>query len=150
VEDFFTGPGCTVLDPDEVVTEIQVPEPPAGSVGVYEKHSLRRMDVAVVGVAVLLVPDGEMCGDVKVALSAVAPTPMRARAAEDILRGRRPTRELIGAAARAAAEESRPLTDIRASAEFRRETVEQLTARVIYEVLERAKLEIGSDEAVAD
>ncbi len=143
VEDFFTGPGCTVLEPDELVAEIRVPEPPTGSVGVYEKHSLRRMDVAMVGVAALLVPEGDTCGDIKIALSAVAPTPMRAKKAEDVLRGRTPTRELIAAAARAAAEESRPVTDIRGSAESRREIVEQLTARVVHQALKLAKLEIG-------
>lgn len=143
VEDFFTGPGCTVLEPDEIVAEVQVPEPPAGSVGIYEKHSLRRMDVALVGVAALLVLEGDTCGNIKIALSAVAPTPMRARRAEDILRGLAPTEDLIAAAARAAAEESRPVTDIRGSAESRTEMVEALTSRVISEALKVAKLEIG-------
>ncbi len=148
VEDFFTGPGCTVLEPGEIVVEIQVPEPPAGSAGVYEKHSLRRMDVAMVGVAALVVPDrstGEgvdLCGDVKIALSAVAPTPIRARKAEAVLRGVTPTRDLIAAAARAAAEESRPVTDIRGTAEARRSIVEKLTAQVLAQALKGAKLEV--------
>ena len=142
VEDFFTGPGCTVLEPGEIVAEIQVPEPPAGSAGVYEKHSLRRMDVAMVGVAALVAPAGETCGDIRIALSAVAPTPMRARKAEDVLRGLAPTVDLIAAAARAAAEESRPVTDIRGTAESRRKTVETLTARAIHQALKVARLEL--------
>jgi carbon-monoxide dehydrogenase medium subunit len=149
VEDFFTGPGCTVLAPDEIVVEILVPEPPAGSAGVYEKHSLRRMDVAVVGVATLVVPDSGAgggvgrFGDIKIALSAVAPTPIRARKAEDILRGQAPTEDLIAAAARAAAGESRPITDIRASADSRKDMVEVLTAQVIHQALKAAKLAAG-------
>ena len=150
VEDFFTGPGCTVLAPGEIVAEIQVPEPPAGSAAVYEKHSLRRMDVAMVGVAALVVPErgaGEgpgVCGDIKIALSAVAPTPMRARNAEAVLRGAAPTHDLIAAAARAAAEESRPITDIRGKAETRRSIVEKLTAQVVLQAMKGAKLEVGS------
>ncbi len=142
VEDFFTGPGCTVLEPGEIVAEIRVPEPPARSAAVYEKHSLRRMDVAMVGVAALAVPAGEACGDIKIALSAVAPTPIRATEAEGVLRGKTPTEDLIAAAARAAAQESRPITDIRGTADSRRAIVEALTARVIRQALKAAKLEV--------
>lgn len=140
VEDFFVGPGRTVLQPDEIVVEIQVPEPSAGSAAAYEKHSLRRMDVAMVGVAVLVVPEGEICGDIKIALSAVAPTPIRAKKAEGVLRGMAPGEGLIAEAARAAAEEARPITDIRGSAESRRQIVRDLTARVVRQALTAAKL----------
>lgn len=140
VEDFFTGPGATVLVPDEVVAELWVPEPPAGAGGAYQKHSLRRMDVAMVGVAALVVPDGETCGDVRIVLSAVAPTPMRARRAEGVLRGQVPTEALLEAAAREAAGESRPITDIRGSAESRKTIVETLTGQVIRQALRAAKL----------
>jgi carbon-monoxide dehydrogenase medium subunit len=149
VESFFTGPGSTVLASDEIAAEIMVPEPPSGSAGVYEKHSLRRMDVAMVGVAALVVPkpgaDGGAgaCGDIKIVLSAVAPTPIRAGKAEHILRGRVPTEDAIGEAARAAAAESRPITDIRGSAESRRQLVETLTNRVIHQALRAAKLGVG-------
>ncbi len=142
VADFFTGPGCTVLTPGEIVAEIFVPEPPKGSSAVYEKHSLRRMDVAMVGVAALVVPEGQVCGDVKIALSAVAPTPIRATAAESILRGQIPTEDLIEAAARAAAQESRPITDLRGSAASRRAIVETLTGRLLHQALKAAKLEV--------
>ena len=140
VEDFFTGPGSTVLEPEEIVVEIQVPEAPADSAGVYEKYSLRRMDVAMVGVASLVIPDGEICGDVRIALSAVAPTPIRARKAEEVLRRAAPTEKVVAAAARAAAEEARPITDIRGSAASRREIVQQLTAEVLRRSLTAAKL----------
>ncbi|MFH0915400.1 MAG: xanthine dehydrogenase family protein subunit M [bacterium] len=139
VEAFFTGPGSTVLEPDEVVAELRIPEPPLGG-GAYEKHSLRRMDVAMVGVAALIVPEGEACGDVRIVLSAVAPTPIRAKKAESILRGQVPMEALIEEAARAAAEESRPITDLRGSAQSRRNIVETLTNQVIHQALRAAKL----------
>ena len=90
------------------MAEIVVPEPPARSAAAYEKHSLRRMDVAFVGVAALVVPGDGAIAEIKIALSAVAPTPIRAAAAEELLRGQAPTEELIAAAARAAAEAARP------------------------------------------
>jgi carbon-monoxide dehydrogenase medium subunit len=143
VEDFFVGPGETVLQPGEIAVEILVPEQPSGSAAAYEKHSLRRMDVALVGVAVLVVPvDGTM-GDVKIALSAVAPTPIRATEAESVLRGQVPTSGLIAEAARAAAAASCPITDIRAGAELRREWVETLTDRVVRLALRAAKMGVA-------
>ena len=143
VEDFFTGPGSTILQTGEVVAEIVVPEPPAGSAAVYEKHSLRRMDVAMVGVAALVVPEGDLVGDVKIVLSAVAPTPIRARKAEDILRGQTPTAGLIAEAARAAAQEARPISDIRGSAESRKSIVEALTGQVVHQAVKAAKLKVA-------
>jgi carbon-monoxide dehydrogenase medium subunit len=140
VEDFFTGPGRTVLEPDELVAELLIPEPPAGSGGVYEKYSLRRMDVAMVGVAGLVVPDGDVCGDIRIVLSAVAPTPIRATKAESVLRGQAPTEALIAEAARTAAEESRPITDIRGTVESRKNIVEVLTSQVIHQALKATKL----------
>lgn len=140
VEDFFTGPGATVLGPGEVVAELWIPEPPAGAGAAYQKHSLRRMDVAMVGVAALVVPAGEACGDIRIALSAVAPTPMRAKRAESVLRGQVPTEALLETAAREAAGESRPITDIRGSAESRKNIVETLTGQVIRQALRAAKL----------
>jgi carbon-monoxide dehydrogenase medium subunit len=140
VEDFFAGPGRTVLEPDELVAELLIPEPPAGSGGVYEKHSLRRMDVAMVGAAALVVPDGEACGDIRIVLSAVAPTPIRATKAESVLRSHVPTEVLIAEAARTAADESRPITDIRGTAESRKNIVEVLTSQVIHQALKAARL----------
>jgi carbon-monoxide dehydrogenase medium subunit len=140
VEDFFTGPGCTVLGPDELVAELLIPEPPAGSGGVYEKYSLRRMDVAMVGVAALVVPDGEACGDIRIVLSAVAPTPIRATKAESVLRSHVPAEALVAGAARTAAEESWPITDIRGTAQSRKHIVEVLTSQVIHQALKAAKL----------
>ena len=161
VEDFFVGPGSTVLGPGELVAEVFVPEPPPGSGGAYDKYSLRRMDVAVVGAAALVVPEqgpaaaggaggarpGDpatpaIIGDIRIVLSAVAPTPIRVRGAEAVLRGRSPSLTLIEEAACVAAEESRPITDIRGSAELRKTMVPVMTTRVILQALRAAKLEV--------
>jgi carbon-monoxide dehydrogenase medium subunit len=126
LEDFFTGPGKTVLAVDELVTELLLPPPPPGTRKVYIKHGRRKaMELATVGVAVTLNTD------VKIVLGAVAPTPIRARRAEHLLRGKTLTGELIAQAAKAAADESRPISNVRASADYRREMVEVLTRRAL-------------------
>ena len=128
VEDFFLGPGRTVLKPGDVVTEIVVPPPPPGTRKIYIKHGRRKaMELATVGVAVTHVPGAET----RIVLGAVAPTPLRARHAEDLLRGKRLTDELIDKAAQAAVAESRPISNVRSSAEYRREMVGVLTRRAL-------------------
>ncbi|MDT3700968.1 MAG: xanthine dehydrogenase family protein subunit M [Thermincola sp.] len=139
VEEFFAGPGRTVLHPGEVVAEIQIPVPLPGSGGAYDKHSLRRMDVAIVGVGTTVVMDGEICTDVRIALSAVAPTPVRAKRAEACLRGQAPTAELIEKAAGIAREEITPITDIRGTAEYRKKTVAALAQKVIKQAFQEVR-----------
>jgi carbon-monoxide dehydrogenase medium subunit len=134
VEDFFTGPEETVLQADEILTEIKVPNLPPQSNGVYLKHTLRRaMDIAIIGVAVVVTLDGggKGCKDAKIALGTVAPTPIRAKGAEDVLRGQEMSEELIEKAARIAAEESHPRDSVRGSAWYRRKMVEVLTRRAL-------------------
>jgi len=141
LEDLFAGPGKTVLRPDELLTLIRVLEAPPQTGGAYLKHTLRKaMDRAIVSVAVCLTlnPSLKKCEEIKIVLGAVAPTPMRARRAEDRLRGQRVDEGAIQEASMAAAEESRPVTDIRGSAEYRREMTSVLTAKAIHKALERA------------
>ena len=135
LEDFFTGPGKTVLKPDELVTGLRVP-PPAPKTGkIYIKHGRRKaMELATVGVAVTISEK-----DVKIVLGAVAPTPIRARKAEAILRNEKPSKDLIERAAKAAVEESRPITNVRASAEYRRDMVGILTRRALEQALKNLK-----------
>jgi carbon-monoxide dehydrogenase medium subunit len=92
-----------------------------------------------VGVAVALTVDGDRCREVRIALGAVAPTPIRAREAEACLRDRAIDDGLIAAAARAAMNESRPIGNVRASAEYRRQMVAVLTRRALGEALELAR-----------
>jgi CO/xanthine dehydrogenase FAD-binding subunit len=133
--DFFVGPRRTVLEPGEILQSILVPTPKTGCRGIYLKFSPRHsMDLAIVGVAVTGVEDSGVCKNVRIALGAVAPTPMRARKAEVVLSGQRLTPETVEAAARAAREECRPIDDHRASADYRRDMVYMLVRRAINQV----------------
>lgn len=136
LEEFFTGPGETVLKTGELLLEIQVPVPPPETRGVYLKHSRSAIDLATVGVAVIMtLESGRVCRDVKIVLGAVAPTPIRAQKAEEILRGHRVDQTLSEQAARAAAGEAQPITDVRASAEYRKEMIRVLTRQAIEQVI---------------
>jgi carbon-monoxide dehydrogenase medium subunit len=129
---FFQGPGKSSAGSNGILTEIDVPYPPAGSQSVYLKHAVRgAMDIAMVGVAVLITPDAgkNNIQDVRIGLGAVAPTPMRATKTEALLRGKPLTATLLKEAAALAASESSPISDQRSSAEYRRWIVEALTRR---------------------
>lgn len=140
LEDFFTGPGKTVLAPGELVTEVAVPAPAPRTGKHYIKHGRRKaMELATVGVAVSLTLERERCGEIRIALGAVAPTPIRARAAEDALRGRPLDGATIGATARIAMGECRPISNVRGSADYRREMVGVLTVRAIERAREAAR-----------
>ncbi len=135
-EDFFLGPGECVLDTEEIMTEIQVPGTPAHTWGVYLKLPARTaIDIAVVGVAVILRLEAGKIVDGKIVLGAVAPTPVRAGKAEEILKGKVVSDGLIEKAAQAAAEEAEPISDIRGSADYRREMVKVLTGRALKQVI---------------
>jgi carbon-monoxide dehydrogenase medium subunit len=134
LENFFTGPGSTVLGEGDILVEIQVPVPKPNTRAMYLKHGARgTIDLAMMGVAVAITFEagGEVCSDIKIALGAVAPTPMRAYTAEQLLRGKKIDDNLIEQSAEAAAEESRPITDVRAPMDYRREMVKVFTRRAI-------------------
>ncbi len=134
VEQFFLGPGVSVLKAGEILTEIQVPNPPPHTRGVYLKLPARTaIDIAVVGVAVVVTLDtkGVNIADAKIVLGAVAATPIRARQAEDIIKGKALDDELIQKAAQAAADEAKPISDVRGSASYRKEMVKVLTNRAL-------------------
>ena len=139
VEEFFTGPGETLLSEDELVVEVQVPNMPLHSGGVYLKQMIRRaMDLAIVGVAAVMTSDGGVCKDIKIVLGAVAPTPIRASKAEQVLKGKMPEDSLIEEAAKKAAGEARPISDIRSSLEYRKAMVEVLTRKAVKQAWEKA------------
>ncbi|MFH1349933.1 MAG: FAD binding domain-containing protein [Pseudomonadota bacterium] len=135
VEDFFKGPEETLLDQLELVTGVEIPPKGPDESGTYIKHTYRgAMDLALVGIAVYLAVDSEknMCRDIRIAMGAVGPVPMRARKAEEVLRGKTLTDDLIETAAKTASEESNP----RSFPEYKREMVMVLTKRAIKKSLE--------------
>ncbi|MEK6752035.1 MAG: xanthine dehydrogenase family protein subunit M [Chloroflexota bacterium] len=128
--DFFTGPGKSVLQPGELLKEITLP-PPVGQT-IYLKHSPRAyMDIAVVGVAVRILLEGDVCREARVVLGAVAPVPLCAHQSEEILAGQTLTDKRILQAAKTAAQECSPIDDVRGAAWYRRRMVEVLLKRGI-------------------
>ena len=142
VEDFFAGPEASVLSADEILSHVSIPNPPENSGGAYLKLMRRNaMDLALVGVAAWLRLDSEkkVCKEARIALGAVAPTPLRALGAEEVLLNKEPDEHLAIETGNIAAEEARPISDIRASKAYRTEMVRVLTKRAVMEALKRAK-----------
>lgn len=133
LEDFFRGPGQTNMTDDEILTEIMIPKTSPRLVGEYIKFSPREMmDLAYVGVAVACtLGEQERCQGVRIVLGAVAPTPVRARRAEAAVEGQALTEALAEKVGEIAAEESKPITDVRSSADYRRAMVAAMTKRAL-------------------
>lgn len=139
LQDFYTGLKKTALKPDEIVTAIQVP-PAAGNVRAsYMAHTVRKaMDLAIVGAAVKLVLDEfGVCAEAEIALGAVDVTCVRAPKAEAVLIGQKITPKLAAQAGELAMEDCHPITDVRASAEYRRDMVRVFTKRCVLKTAER-------------
>ncbi|MCJ8056075.1 xanthine dehydrogenase family protein subunit M [Shinella curvata] len=135
--EFFTGPGKTVLAKGEIVTGITVPPAGDNSGKAYIKHGRRKaMELSTVGVAVSLSMDDGVCSDIRIALGAVGATVLRAPAAEAMLRGTRLDAATVKSAADKAMEECTPISNVRASADYRRDMVGVLTGRAINQALE--------------
>jgi CO/xanthine dehydrogenase FAD-binding subunit len=133
VEQIFSGPGQTTLEPGEILVSILLPAPVPRSAAKYLRFTPRReMDIAIAGVGawIGLGPDGAIAA-ARVVLASVAPTPVRAASAEQRLIGERPTRALLEEAGRLAAGDARPISDTRGSADYRRSLVAVLTARAL-------------------
>ena len=116
LENFFTGPGKTVLEKSEILTEIKIRKPPKNSYGAFLKHGPRQcMDIATVNGAVMIEMSGKVCEESRIVLGAVAPVPMRAKKAEAEIRGKPIKEEVIRKVGEIAAEECVPITDVRGS-----------------------------------
>jgi carbon-monoxide dehydrogenase medium subunit len=138
--DFFLHVKKTVLAPDELVTEVSVPIPPPKSGGAFFRLAKRGGNViSIVSAAAFLTMNGKLCSTARIAMGSVAPTPIRIKTAEKVLEGAEPTPENIRAAAQKAFEEIKPISDIRASAEYRRDTSRVYVRKAIEEALKRAK-----------
>ncbi|HHV79607.1 MAG TPA: xanthine dehydrogenase family protein subunit M [Firmicutes bacterium] len=132
VEDLFAGPKATVLKPDEVITEVVIPGTSLNDRTWFLKLGRRKaLTLAIVNVAVRLRMAEAVVREARVALGAVAPVPMRSRSAEEWLVGRPANAENFRIAAEKAAADSKPITDFRAGAEYRRKMVKVLTKRAL-------------------
>lgn len=131
-ENFITGPGQNVLDGAELLKEIRVPALPDGTSTAFLKAGRRAaMEISVVCVAARLTLADGICDVARIALGAVAPTPLRAREAEAVLQGRPMTKGAAQEAAKLAAEATRPISDVRASADYRRYLSEIMVGRAL-------------------
>jgi len=164
IEQFFTGPGETILQKGEILSEIIIPKPLPHTGSAYWKHQRRgALDLPILGVAVLLSLDkatvscsdilcttspistvlhsleGDevFCKEVRIALGVAAPTPMRATKAENLLRGKKISDELLEEAAETASKEAQPRDSIRGEAWYRRDMIRVLVKRMAMRCIER-------------
>ena len=142
IDQFFTGVCKTILQPDELVLSVELPDIAEGSGSSYIAFTVRRaLDLAMVGVASKLTVDEEnRCTDVKIALGAVAPMPVRAIHAEKLLKGHIFEEDAVSEAAEIASKEDcSPITDMRASKEYRRAIVKALVKDTLKQAFIRSK-----------
>jgi len=137
--EFFLGPGETAMQADELMTAVRFPGPPAHSAGRYLKLGRNKAgDLAIAGAAVLGFPDGTASGySFRIGLASVAPVPLRALEAEDVLAANPPGEETFVLAAEKAMSAASPIDDVRASAAYRRAMVRNLTWRGLRDVWEQ-------------
>jgi carbon-monoxide dehydrogenase medium subunit len=141
LEEFFTDYFTTILEPDEILTEIQLPPPVPHTGVVYMKFSTIEAGIKIVSTStsIVLDSDKQTCKDARIVMSAVAPVPFNARKAGELLIGKKINDDLIAETAQLASEETNPTSDVHASAEFRREIAKVLVRRAVKEAFEKAK-----------
>jgi len=140
VEEFILSPGRTVLKPGEIVVELLIPAPKPHSSDSYLRFIPRNeMDIAVVGVGTSITLDGDVVKAARIALGAVGPTPIFAKAAGESLIGKTLDEAAIEAAAKLASDAATPIDDMRGTAEFRKHVTGVLTRRTILIAAERAR-----------
>jgi carbon-monoxide dehydrogenase medium subunit len=139
VEDFFVTLFTTALQPDEIVTEIRIPLPTARSGGAYFKLERKVGDFATAAVAAQMTLDGNgVCQQAGIALTNVGPTPIKARKAQEFLRGKKLDEANTRQAAQLASDEAQPSSDLRGPAEYKKGLVKELTFRALSRAVERA------------
>jgi CO/xanthine dehydrogenase FAD-binding subunit len=132
-DDYFLGPGETVLRPDELLQEVIIPTSPEGVKMGYRKLGQRKAEIcAVVSVAIVVQPNNGSYGKTTIAMGSVAPKPILIKAADQLVDQKRGEAELILSVAEAAAAETQPIDDIRASAWYRRKA----SAAIVKQTLE--------------
>ena len=134
LREFFRSYFETVVTQEELLCGVEIPKLPEGASGVYLKHAISSEDLAIAGVAVVLVPHEKQAGamrEVRIGLGGVSPVPLRATNAESVLNGAVLSDEIIREAGELAAAETEPMTDPHASADYRRKMVKVLVRRAI-------------------
>lgn len=142
VADFCTGPGANILEPGELLVTIQLPPVPEKSGAHYLRFIPRfEMDIAVVGAGAYIELDdsGNTIRKARIGLGAVAPTPLEATEAAGLLEGQEVSESNVEAAAEAAQAIARPISDMRAPAEYRKHLVKVLTRRAVLGAIGRAR-----------
>ena len=137
IKEFFLGPERTSLKSGEFLKEIQIPTPPKHTGTAFLKIRRTAFDLAIVNVAAAVKVSRNKFEDVRIALGGVAPTPMRAWKAEEQIRGKACTDENIEVAAETASGETSPISDVRSSAEYRKEVSKILVKRALKAALGR-------------
>jgi carbon-monoxide dehydrogenase medium subunit len=138
IDNFFVDIFANAMNHDEVMTEIRVPTPSKNSGGAYLKVERKVGDYATSGVAVQLTMNDGVCKEIRIGLTNVAAVPMRAKNAENALRGKKITDETLEIAGQAAAAECDPNPDLRGSIEYKRDLTRVLLKRTVRKAVERA------------
>jgi len=135
IEDFFIGPSTNILKAGEILKGFLL-RPEKGLIAGYSKLGTRKaMEIAIANVCVsMIVEKNNYCSEIRIALGAVAPTPVRAKRAEDTLRDKKIAPELIKKTAKVAVSETKPISDIRASADYRKKMIGVLVEKTISEI----------------
>ncbi|MGH2678672.1 MAG: FAD binding domain-containing protein [Actinomycetota bacterium] len=139
VGELIEGPFTTTLRPDEVLTEVRVPAPQGPSGGTYLKLERKVGDFATVGVAVQVSLDDGRIGSAGLGLTAVGPQNIKPTAAEEALARAEPSEEAFQEAGRLAAEAASPTSDVRGSADYKREVVRAYVARGLSQAVDAAR-----------
>ncbi len=140
IADLWSGPGTTAATADELLVSVDLPGPASGTGSCYVRLEYRRqMEIAVVGATAVVTLDDGTVSHARVAITALAPTIRRAPAAEQALIGSDGGAEAVEAAARATAEASTPISDVRGSAEYRLAMAEVIARRAVAGALARAR-----------
>jgi carbon-monoxide dehydrogenase medium subunit len=142
---FYLDYQRTALTRGEMVTGVRLPDNPPNRGAAFMNLVRTHADIAKVTVTAAIVFEGGICRDARIAVGAVAPTMFRAKEAEAALEGEELSDELVGKAAEIAAHEARPITDLRSTAEYRREMVSVLVGRTLHKAADRARASRGRE-----
>jgi carbon-monoxide dehydrogenase medium subunit len=140
IDDFFVDTFETALQPNEILTEIHIPQPTPHSGSAYAKLERKVGDYAIAAAGVSVTLDGTIVSDVGIGLTNVGPKAIRATAAERYLVGQSPSEAAIREAARLAARAAEPTADLRGPVEYKRAMVQTLTSRALHSAVQRAKV----------